>query len=92
VRTLRLAWEHEEPPRSPNTEVTETLELIQERDAEDRLLPPAEVARLLGVDPRTLGDWDRAGKLRAAQRTLGGHRRYWESDVRALIAGLEAVA
>ena len=60
-----------------------------------RLLPPSEVARLFGVDPRTVAEWARAGKLRA-RRTVGGQRRYPESEVRALLAELskpvEAVA
>ncbi|MFX1293759.1 MAG: IS607 family transposase [Promethearchaeota archaeon] len=33
-------------------------------------------ANLLGVCPKTLRRWDRAGKLRPAFRTLGNHRRY----------------
>ena len=48
-----------------------------------RLLKPAEAAGLLGVHPRTVGNWARAGKI-ACQRTLGGHRRYPEPDIRAL--------
>ena len=57
----------------------------------DRLLPPGEVARLFGVDPRTVSDWARAGKI-GFRRTLGGQRRYLESDVLSLLAELEAVA
>lgn len=33
-------------------------------------------SNLLGVCPKTLRRWDRAGKLRPAFRTLGNHRRY----------------
>lgn len=40
----------------------------------------------------TLREWDRTGKLPAAQRTFGGHRRYRESDVRALLADLVSPA
>lgn len=61
-----------------------------ERDS-DRLLPPSEVARMFGVDTSTVGEWARAGKLRF-RRTVGGQRRYPESEVRALLAELEAVA
>ena len=50
------------------------------------LLTPAEVATLLRVDPKTVTRWARAGKLTAI-RTLGGHRRYKESQVRALLTG-----
>jgi excisionase family DNA binding protein len=59
--------------------------------ADERLLPPGEVATLFGVDPRTLREWAAAGKIKA-RRTLGGHRRYKESEVRAALATTEAVA
>ena len=51
------------------------------------LLTPAEVAALFRVDPKTVTRWAKAGKL-SSIRTLGGHRRYRESEVRALLAGL----
>ena len=54
-------------------------------DAEP-LLTPAEVAALFRVDPKTVTRWAKAGKL-SAIRTLGGHRRYRESEVRALLQG-----
>lgn len=38
------------------------------------------------VDPKTVTRWAKAGKLTSI-RTLGGHRRYKESEVRALLAG-----
>lgn len=44
----------------------------------------AEVAALFRVDPKTVGLWSRSGKLPAI-RTPGGHRRYREADVRALL-------
>lgn len=50
------------------------------------LLTPAEVAVLFRVDPKTVTRWARAGKLQAV-RTLGGHRRYYETEVRALLTG-----
>ena len=50
------------------------------------LLTPAEVAAMFGVDPKTVARWARAGKL-ASVRTLGGHRRYREAEVRALLEG-----
>lgn len=53
----------------------------------DQLLTPAEVAVLFRVDPKTVSRWARAGKLQAI-RTLGGHRRYRETDVRALLADI----
>jgi excisionase family DNA binding protein len=51
---------------------------------QERLLTPAEVAALFRVDPKTVTRWAKAGKL-SSIRTLGGHRRYWESEVRRLL-------
>lgn len=51
------------------------------------LLTPAEVASLFRVDPKTVTRWARSGKL-SAIRTLGGHRRYRESEVRHLLNGV----
>lgn len=51
------------------------------------LLTPAEVAVLFRVDPKTVTRWAKAGKLTSI-RTLGGHRRYRETEVRALLAGI----
>ena len=39
------------------------------------------------VDPKTVTRWAKAGKLTSI-RTLGGHRRYRETEVRALLAGV----
>ena len=55
------------------------------RTEAEPLLTPAEVAELFRVDPKTVTRWAKAGKLRVV-RTLGGHRRYYEKDVRALLA------
>ncbi len=55
-------------------------------DAEP-LLTPAEVATMFRVDPKTVTRWAKAGKL-SAVRTLGGHRRYRESEVRSLLEGV----
>lgn len=52
----------------------------------DRLLTPAEVAVLFRVDPKTVTRWAKAGRI-GAVRTLGGHRRYRESEVLALLRG-----
>jgi len=50
----------------------------------EALLNPAEVAALFGVDPRTVTRWANTGML-TSLRTLGGHRRYRESEVRSLL-------
>ena len=50
----------------------------------ESLLTPAEVAAMFRVDPKTVTRWAKAGKL-SAIRTLGGHRRYRESEVKELL-------
>lgn len=50
----------------------------------ETLLTPSEVAALFRVDPKTVTRWAKAGKL-SSVRTLGGHRRYVESEVRNLL-------
>lgn len=54
------------------------------RNQEDELLSPGEVARLFGVDPKTVTRWAESGKLHPI-RTLGGHRRYRASEVYELL-------
>lgn len=65
------------PPRSGRYRAPES----------EALLTPAEVATMFRVDPKTVTRWAKAGKL-TSLRTLGGHRRYRETEVRALMAGI----
>ena len=53
----------------------------------ERLLTPGEVAALFRVDPKTVTRWAKSGKLTSI-RTLGGHRRYSEAEVRGLLQGI----
>lgn len=50
-------------------------------------LTPEEVAKLFRVCPKTVTRWSRSGKLPAAYRTLGGHRRFRRADVEKLMRG-----
>lgn len=52
------------------------------------LLTPAEVAAWFKVDVKTVSRWAKAGKLTSI-RTLGGHRRYRETEVRDLLNGTD---
>jgi len=51
----------------------------------DRLMTPGEVASLFRVDPKTVTRWAVNGKI-GSLKTPGGHRRFRESEVRALLA------
>jgi excisionase family DNA binding protein len=48
-------------------------------------------AEILYVSPKTVNRWARAGKI-PYTRTLGGHRRFQVSELRALVASLRVEA
>jgi excisionase family DNA binding protein len=54
-------------------------------------LYPAEVADILHVSPKTVSRWAKEGKL-PFLKTLGGHRRYPEAEIRQLAEGLREEA
>ena len=60
-------------------------------DVPARWLLTAEAAAILKVHPHTVSRWAREGKI-TVQRTLGGHSRFGEPEIRALAATLKAVA
>ena len=86
----RLPTEHQAIPETqdrntgPGGEATHMSARTPEAEP---LLTPAEVATMFRVDPKTVTRWAKAGKLTSI-RTLGGHRRYRETEVRALLAGI----
>ena len=51
---------------------------------EEPLLTPGEVARLFRVDPKTVTRWAASGRI-GSIRTPGGHRRFRESEIKALV-------
>ena len=54
-----------------------------ERDAPWQPNAAGEVAGLLYVSPKTVSRWAKEGKL-PFMKTLGGHRRYPEAEIREL--------
>ena len=54
-------------------------------------LRTAEVAELLSVSPKTVSRWAKEGKLPFV-KTLGGHRRYPEAEIRELLEELREEA
>ena len=67
-------------PRVPSARTAQALGV-------DPLLTPAEVASLFRVDPKTVTRWANAGKITTV-RTLGGHRRFSQSEIRGLLAAV----
>lgn len=51
---------------------------------EEKMLTPGEVAAMFGVNSQTLARWARTGKVPSI-KTPGGHRRYREAEIRALL-------
>ena len=51
-------------------------------------LHTAEVADILHVSPKTVSRWAKEGRL-PFLKTLGGHRRYPEAEIRKLAAQLQ---
>jgi len=51
-------------------------------------LHTAEVADILHVSPKTVSRWAKEGRL-PFLKTLGGHRRYPEAEIRKLAAELQ---
>ncbi|HWE91300.1 MAG TPA: BldC family transcriptional regulator [Pseudonocardiaceae bacterium] len=68
-----------------------TASVQHNRQASERLLTPGEVATLFRVDPKTVTRWATAGRI-GSIRTPGGHRRFRESEVKALLAELTTEA
>ena len=54
-------------------------------------LHTAEVADILHVSPKTVSRWAKEGRL-PCMRTLGGHRRYPELEIRELAEELREEA
>lgn len=57
----------------------------------ERLLTPGEVAAMFRVDPKTVTRWAVAGRI-GSLRTPGGHRRFRETEVKALLDELSTPA
>ena len=51
----------------------------------ERLLTPHQVAEMFRVDPKTVARWASSGRI-GSIRTPGGHRRFRETEVLALLA------
>ena len=59
--------------------------MTEKTEEPEKLLTPSEVAVIFRVDPKTVTRWAKIGKL-SSIRTLGGHRRFREAEVKMLLA------
>ena len=74
------------PQHSPSRRYLPSARMATDLGVE-ALLTPAEVASLFRVDPKTVARWANAGKITTV-RTLGGHRRFHQSEIRGLLSGV----
>ena len=73
--------------RPPNGGQQQDRESALPQPTEPRYLRTAQVAELLHVSPKTVSRWAQEGRL-PYLRTLGGHRRYPDREIRALLETL----
>ena len=64
-----------------------TMSTTRRKPRAARCSRPPRWRSMFRVDPKTVTRWAKAGKL-SAIRTLGGHRRYSEAEVRMLLGGV----
>ena len=69
------------------TMTQDSITIRLDDDGRERFLLPSEAARLLGVATSTLRRWAEEGKIHSGT-TIGGHRRYRESEISRLAQGL----
>jgi predicted site-specific integrase-resolvase len=60
------------------------MPLQPQRHPDSELLRSREVAMICGVRPATVARWSQEGRL-ACTLTPGGHRRYWQAEVRKIL-------
>jgi len=63
------------------------MEPMVPQPTEPRYLRTTQAAELLHVAPKTVTRWAQEGRL-PYLRTLGGHRRYPDAEIRALVETL----
>lgn len=57
-----------------------------------KLMTPGDVAKRIGVHPKTVTRWANEGKLPVGEVTIGGHRRYRRDVVEEIAQRLKAQA
>jgi DNA-binding transcriptional MerR regulator len=52
-------------------------------------LKVSDAAKLLGVTPKTLRNWDRSGKLKPVRNPANGYRLYCPEDIASFLSRLD---
>ena len=75
----------------PTGDDSNKRERVLPQPTEPSYLRTAQVAELLQVSPKTVSRWAQEGML-PFFRTLGGHRRYPDAEIRALLETLSELS
>jgi len=59
-------------------------------EPQKRYLKVKEVAKILGVTPLTLRNWDKAGKLKAYRNPINNYRVYKPEDIEFFLRKIES--
>lgn len=59
-------------------------------EPQKRYLKVKEVAKILGVTPLTLRNWDKAGKLKAYRNPINNYRIYKPEDIEFFLREIES--
>jgi hypothetical protein len=58
---------------------------LVELEAEGGMLFPRDIMAIWDADPKTVGNWARAGRLGRYETTDSGQRRFYPGEIRALL-------
>ena len=59
-------------------------------DGQKRYLKVKEVAKMLGVTPLTLRNWDKSGKLKAFRNPINNYRVYKPEDIEFFVRKMQS--
>jgi excisionase family DNA binding protein len=65
------------------------LRKIKEKEEPPKYLTVKEVAKLLGVTPLTIRNWDKSGKLKAIRHPINNYRIYRLEDIERFLEKLK---
>jgi excisionase family DNA binding protein len=65
------------------------LRKIKEKEETPRYLTVKQVAKLLGVTPLTVRNWDKSGKLKAIRHPINNYRLYRLEDIENFLKKLK---
>jgi excisionase family DNA binding protein len=66
------------------------LRKIKEKEETPKYLTVKQVAKLLGVTPLTVRNWDKSGKLKAIRHPINNYRLYRLEDIENFLKKLKA--